>query len=131
MLFRSVSQSRYRNEIRERAGLNKIEEAYPEAVNDQKMLRELIRQERRVELAFEGHNFYDSRRWLIAENTERGDIHGMNIQAKGSPGTETYPEAFFQRTVIEKRVFTPSFYLFPIPQSAINKNEALTQNYKW
>lgn len=121
----------YWNEIRERAGLNKIEEAYPEAVNDQKMLRELIRQERRVELAFEGHNFYDSRRWLIAENTERGDIHGMNIQAKGSPGTETYPEAFFQRTVIEKRVFTPSFYLFPIPQSAINKNEALTQNYKW
>lgn len=121
----------YWNDIRERAGLNKIEDAYPEAVNDQKMLRDLIRRERRVELAFEGQNFYDSRRWLIAENTERGDIHGMNIQAKGTPGTEVYPEGFFQRTVIEKRVFTPSFYLFPIPQSAINKNQALKQNYKW
>lgn len=121
----------YWNDVRERAGLNKIEEAYPEAVNDQAKLRELIRQERRVEFAFEGLNFYDSRRWLIAEKTEKGNIHGMNIQAKGTPGKEEYPDAFFQRTVIEKRVFTPSFYLFPIPQSAINKNEALTQNYKW
>lgn len=121
----------YWNDVRARAGLNKIEEAYPEAVNDPKMLQELIRRERQVEFAFEGLNFYDCRRWLIAENTEKGDIHGMNIKAKGKSGTEEYPEDFFQRTVIEKRVFTPSFYLFPIPQSAINKNEALVQNYKW
>ena len=94
------------------------------------LLRE-IRRERRVEFAFEGINFYDSRRWLTAEETEKGDIHGMNIQAKGTPGKEEYPEDFFQRTVIEKRVFTPSFYLFPIPQSAINKNQDLVQNYKW
>ena len=43
----------------------------------------------------------------------------MNIQAKGTPGKEEYPVDFFQRTVVEKRVFTPSFYLFPIPQSCL------------
>ena len=121
----------YWNAVRNRAGLKNIEEAYPEAMNDQDKLRDLIHRERRVEFAFEGINFYDSRRWLTAEETEKGDIHGMNIQAKGTPGKEEYPEDFFQRTVIEKRVFTPSFYLFPIPQSAINKNQDLVQNYKW
>lgn len=119
------------NAIRNRAGLNDIEDAYPEAMNDQDKLRDLIHRERRVELAFEGINFYDCRRWLTAEATEKGNIHGMNIQAKGTPGKEEYPEDFFQRTVVEKRVFTPSFYLFPIPQSAINKNQDLVQNYKW
>ena len=116
------------NAIRNRAGLNDIEDAYPEAMNDQDKLRDLIHRERRVELAFEGINFYDCRRWLTAE---KGNIHGMNIQAKGTPGKEEYPVDFFQRTVVEKRVFTPSFYLFPIPQSAINKNQDLVQNYKW
>ena len=119
------------NAIRNRAGLNDIEDAYPEAMNDQDKLRDLIHRERRVELAFEGINFYDCRRWLTAEATEKGNIHGMNIQAKGTPGKEEYPVDFFQRTVVEKRVFTPSFYLFPIPQSAINKNQDLVQNYKW
>ena len=121
----------YWNEVRSRAGLNNIEEAYPEAMNDQAKLRDLIHRERRVEFAFEGINFYDCRRWLTAESTEKGNIHGMNIQAKGTPGKEEYPNEFFQRTVVEKRVFTPSFYLFPIPQSAINKNQSLVQNYKW
>ena len=121
----------YWNAVRNRAGLKNIEEAYPEAMEDQDKLRELIHRERRVEFAFEGINFYDCRRWLTAEATEKGNIHGMNIQATGTPGKEEYPDAFFQRTVIEKRVFTPSFYLFPIPQSAINKNQDLVQNYKW
>lgn len=100
-------------------------------MNDQAKLRDLIHRERRVEFAFEGINFYDCRRWLTAESTEKGNIHGMNIQAKGTPGKEEYPNEFFQRTVVEKRVFTPGFYLFPIPQSAINKNQSLVQNYKW
>ncbi len=75
----------YWNAVRNRAGLKNIEEAYPEAMNDQDKLRDLIHRERRVEFAFEGINFYDSRRWLTAEETEKGDIHGMNIQAKGTP----------------------------------------------
>lgn len=62
----------YWNAVRNRAGLKNIEEAYPEAMNDQDKLRDLIHRERRVEFAFEGINFYDSRRWLTAEETEKG-----------------------------------------------------------
>lgn len=121
----------YWNEVRERAGLPDIEEVYPEAMNDQTQMRELLRRERRVEFAFEGMSFYDTRRWLIAEKTERGHMHGMNIKTEGKRNTESYPEDFFKRTVFETRVFTPSFYLYPIPQTAINKNHSLVQNYKW
>lgn len=121
----------YWNMVRERAGLPDILDAYPEAAGDQDMLRDLLRKERKVEFAYEGINFYDTRRWLTAEETESGNMHGMNIQATGNPGSNTYPDDFFRRTVLERRVFTESFYLYPIPQSAINRNRSLVQNYKW
>lgn len=121
----------YWNEVRERAGLPNIEDVYPEAVGDQEKLRDLIHRERRVEFAFEGLHFYDTRRWKTAEQTEKGNMHGMNIQADGKPGSNTYPTEFFKRTVFEKRVYTKSFGLFPIPQSVMEKNPSLVQNYKW
>ncbi|AIM39025.1 hypothetical protein KO02_21765 [Sphingobacterium sp. ML3W] len=121
----------YWNIVRERAGLPNIEQAYPEAVGNKQKLIELLRRERRIEFAFEGMSFYDTRRWLIAEQSERGAIHGMNIRATGTRGSNNYPAEFFKRTVIEKRVFTPSYYLYPIPQSDLNKNFSLVQNYKW
>ncbi len=121
------------NGLRERAGLPPILEAYPEAAGDYAMLRDLVRRERRVELAFEAHSFFDTRRWLTASESEGGDFHGMNTSAQQGlyPTVRSYPAAFFRRTFLETRVFTPSFYLFPIPQSAINKNRELVQNYKW
>lgn len=121
----------YWNAVRERAGLQNIETVYPEAMDDQKQMLELLRRERRVEFAFEGMSYYDTRRWLLAEKTEKGNMHGMNIQIEGKSGTNSYPDGFFKRTLLEKRVFTPSFYLHPIPQTAINKNHSLVQNYKW
>ncbi|MEI2273543.1 RagB/SusD family nutrient uptake outer membrane protein [Sphingobacterium sp. ML3W] len=121
----------YWNMVRERAGLPNIEQAYPEAAGNKQKLIELLRRERRIEFAFEGMSFYDTRRWLIAEQTERGAIHGMNVKATGTRGSNSYPADFFKRTVLEKRIFTPSYYLYPIPQSDLNKNFALVQNYKW
>lgn len=129
--WNDVNLFEYWNMVRERAGLPDIQEVYPEAVGNKKQLLDLLRRERRVEFAFEGMSFYDTRRWLIAENTEKNNIHGMNIQAEGKRNSESYPEEFFKRTVVEKRVFTPSYYLFPIPSTAINKNYSLVQNYKW
>lgn len=121
----------YWNMIRERAGLPDIQDVYPEAVGDKAQLRDLLHRERRVELAFEGQHFYDTRRWLTAEETEKGNIHGMNINAEGKSGSNKYPDDFFQRTVVEKRMYNTSFNLFPIPQSVMEKNPALVQNYKW
>lgn len=122
---------KYWNEIRARAGLKPILEVYPEAAGNKSKLTDLLRRERRVELAYEGNAFFDNRRWLIAGEMDGGAFYGMNIFAMGNSDGVTYPDTFFQRTVFETRVFNDSFYLYPIPQSAMNRNRLLVQNYKW
>ncbi len=114
-------------DLRGRSGLDPIEEVYPGASIDE--LIELVRKERRVELAFEGHRFYDTRTWMIATQTDNGPMYGMDTNVPAM-GTET-PEKYWKRTVFEKRVFKENHYLFPIPQREINLNDQIVQNYGW
>jgi len=117
----------YLNRIRVRSGVPPIEEVYPEAVGNKNLMRDLIHRERRVELAFETHRFFDTRRWLIGEETNGQPFYGMNIFATSDdPGSE-----FWQRTHHEDRVFEQRHYLFPIPQSEIDRNQELVQNPYW
>ena len=109
---------KYLNQVRERAGLPSIESG-----KSQEEMRRLIRHERRVELCGERLRYYDTRRWLIAEQTDAGNFYGMNVDADGN--------AFYVRTVFETRVFRKEFYLFPIPQSEINKDKNIVQNPGW
>ncbi len=110
----------YLNKIRVRGGIPEITGALS---SDE--MRQLIRQERRVELAFEAHRFFDVRRWKIAEYTDAGPIHGMNINA----GSSLADPAFYQRTLVEERRFiTPRNYLFPIWRVEREKDPALLQN---
>lgn len=104
--------------IRERAGLSPYK--LPAGLTQEEM-REIIRNERRTELAFEGHRFFDVRRWKIADNTENQLMHGTE-PVKSSIGT-TY-------NVIEvrKRNFSPKMYLWPLPQSEVAKSTELLQN---
>lgn len=82
-------------------------------------MRDKIRQERRVELAFEGHRFWDVRRWKIAEVVDKGAVHGVVI---GDNDVYTYPS-------IETRSFNPSKnYLLPIPQTEMDRNPNFIQN---
>lgn len=108
----------YLNAVRERAGLPGITGG-----KSQREMRNLIHHERRVELCGEHLRYYDTRRWLIAEQVEAGPFYGMNVDADG--------DAFFQRSVFETRVFRREFYLFPIPQSEINKDKNIVQNPGW
>ena len=108
----------YLNEVRTRAGLPGIRSG-----KSQEEMRRLIRHERRVELCAEHLRYYDTRRWLIAEQVEAGPFYGMNVDADG--------DAFYQRTPFETRVFRKEFYLFPIPQSEINKDRSIVQNPGW
>ena len=108
----------YLNQVRNRAGLPSIESG-----KSQEEMRKIIRHERRVELCAERLRYYDTRRWLIAEQTDAGDFYGMNMDADGN--------AFYVRTVFETRVFRKEFYLFPIPQSEINKDKNIVQNPGW
>ncbi|MNQ95874.1 SusD family protein [compost metagenome] len=84
-------------------------------------MRERIRKERQVELAFEDHRFWDVRRWKIAETTDNRPIHYVSISASN---VYSYP-------IRETRTFLSKHYLFPIPQSEIDKNPKLTQNPGW
>lgn len=89
-------------------------------------MRQRIRNERRVELAFEEHRFFDVRRWKIAEQTENMPIMAMRI-IKNPDNTLNY-------TVVkaEDRVFTSRMYLYPIPEVEVLKsNGAITQNLGW
>lgn len=113
---------RYLNEIRERAGIPALASGY-----SQDEMRDRIRQERQVELAFESHRYFDTRRWKIALETDGGDFFGMNVEE----GTSYTDPAFYRRTVFERRVFQQQHYLWPIPQSEMDRNTNLVQNPGW
>ncbi len=116
----------YVNKIRARAGLNKVEEAYPEIKGNKELLREIIRKERMIELAFENHRYYDIRHWMIADQETNGPRFGRNISA-------TSYDEFWSRTSKEilPIVFEPKHYLFPIHQNQLNEMKNMTQNYGW
>jgi hypothetical protein len=114
---------KYVNLIRERAGIPIYGSAALAAPGDQSAMRDAIRKERRVELAFENVRFFDTRRWKIAEQTDNGPIYGLNI-------TQNLP-AFLTPTAFETRVFTKRHYLFPIPANDVNSDDLMVQNTGW
>ncbi|MDR0231786.1 MAG: RagB/SusD family nutrient uptake outer membrane protein [Dysgonamonadaceae bacterium] len=107
--------------IRKRAGVTGGD-AYLESIkNDKNKMRELIRSERRLELCFEGHRFWDLRRWK-APITE--PVRGMSIVRDA--GTNTYTPI-----TVEERVFADYMYYGPIPKSEVLKFNNLVQNKGW
>lgn len=119
----------YLNKIRKRAGVPNIEKVYPNAVGNKDQMRKLIRRERRVELAFETHRYFDTRTWMISEQTDNGDFYGMNVKAQSK--NKSTPPDFWKRTVFETRVFEPKHYLYPIKQRELDRNKKIRQNYGW
>lgn len=104
----------YLNKIRLRAGM-------PLIVGSGTDLRDKIRHERRIELAFEGQRYYDLRRWEILE---QGMDNAMGITIdKAEDGTKTYT-----LKTVQERIYTEKVYWQPIPLSEINKNANLVQN---
>ena len=83
-----------------------------------------IRNERRIELAFDEHRFFDIRRWRIAETVLNGPLYGTKYAKTGNAITYT-------RYAFENRSFPFKMYVFPIPQSEIDKNPALKQITGW
>ena len=114
-------------DLRDRAGLASITDVYPNATTEE--LIELCRRERRIELAFENHRYFDTRTWMISKEVDGGPIYGMNTQFPGS-GDET-PDGFWERVAFETRVFEDNHYLYPFSQRELDRNKLLTQNYGW
>ena len=88
-------------------------------------MRDRIRNERRVELAFEGHRFWDVRRWMVASETLGSTLAGVDI-------TKTGTDQFTYTPVnVENRVVDPRMYLYPIPQSELLLAGGWAQNPLW
>ena len=119
----------YINQVRARTGVaqpalqstNPLGNGYVPDNKDDRRLR--IQNERRVELCFEGHRFFDVRRWKKGDEFFNKPVSGMRIT---KTGTNTYIYEPFQ---VENRVFSDKNYLYPISQSNLNRAPALGQNF--
>ena len=87
-------------------------------------LREIIRQERLNELAFEGHFYYDVRRWLMAEEMFNKPILGWNKDGENK-------KDFYNIRVLLQPRFSTKDYLMPIKTSTLLQNKNLVQNPGW
>jgi hypothetical protein len=109
------------NLVRRRTGV--LLTALPVTINKDDF-RTKVRNERRVELAFEDHRFWDIRRWMIGPET-------MAIKRTGIEKTTT-PNVFTYSTyTTTDRIWQDKMYYYPIPLSEIYKNRNLTQNPGW
>lgn len=121
-----ITARQYVNFVRERAR-NMIENPtnmLPDVTESGEALLKRIQQERKVELAFEEHRYFDVRRWKIAEDTQVGQFHGIKITKKAD-GTKTYT---ITNVGNPRKFIAPNHYLAPIPNYERRKNSALEQN---
>jgi hypothetical protein len=110
--------------IRQRAGITGGD-AYLESVkNDQEQMRQLIRNERRLELCFENHRFRDIRRWKVGVGQLNETARGVEISKSGN--TLSYTPVN-----VETRNFQEHMYYGPVPYGEINKWSLLQQNAGW
>lgn len=127
------SAYQYINELRARVGMP----AYSGMTKED--LRERIRNERRVELCFEDHRFFDERRWMLFEGqsvaSEKDNpryhqyynLYGVRVTNPENPVYEYAPAE-----VHSSRSFTsPKNYLFPVPEDEVKRAPELGQNPGW
>ncbi|TLX71370.1 RagB/SusD family nutrient uptake outer membrane protein [Labilibacter sediminis] len=105
------------NLVRLRAGMPE----FPAGMS-QDDFRAKLRNERRVELAFEDHRFWDVRRWETGPET---DIKGVTVVLNPFGGY------VYNESDVETRVWDSKMNLYPIPQVERFKNPKLGQNPGW
>jgi len=102
-------------------------------------LRELIRHECRVEFAYEGHRFFDVRRWMIADQTNNKPLTGIKVIARLKPGaTQSRPYVHNEDKYTyyyyvnplgqEKRKWDNKMYFVCIHRDELRRNPSLIQN---
>ena len=111
--------------IRDRVGL-------PYTDKGGSALWDAIRQERKVELAFEGLWYWDLRRWGVAhkqypEGLTGYQQHGLKIESNGD-GTFTYT---YVSVDDQDRNFPQKMYRFPMPSGELNNNALVEQYPEW
>ena len=116
---------KYFNRIRHRAGLPGVSMA---EASDYETMKRLIRRERQIELAWEGHRYFDVRRWRIAEEEENGPVEGMAVYKEKDEFFQVVPVrevSYAQKVGARRKNF------WPLPLDEIVKNANLDQNPGW
>ena len=106
------------NKVRKRTGVDMPD--FPEGMSSSDFWSR-YKNERMVELAFEGHRFWDVRRWKEGGFTSIGRM----LITKNSDDSFTYTRS------IKALVWDDEMYFYPIPDSEIRKNPNLKQNPGW
>ncbi|MBF9252265.1 RagB/SusD family nutrient uptake outer membrane protein [Pontibacter sp. 172403-2] len=112
----------YISKVRARVGMPPI----PNSVTGEN-LRQRLYNERRIELAFEAHRFFDIRRWKIADVIENRPIRGMDIVRNLSTGATTYTPV----QLLVKNPYQEKMNLLPIETAELRRNEELEQTPGW
>ena len=122
----------YLDLIRARSGMEGVVEswskyalpAYQNKPNDANGLRDIIRQARTNELAFEGQVYYDVRRWMTAEELFNQPILGWNKEGENKLD-------FYNVRVLFQPRFSMKDYLMPLRTNTLLQNKNLVQNPGW
>ncbi len=94
------------------------------AAMTQAQMRDAIRLERRLEMAFEEQRFWDVRRWKIADQQFNRTLHGVKITGAGTVASPFV----YQYVDVSPIIFYNRMYLYPIPFDEVLKNSAIKQN---
>jgi len=97
------------NSVRQRSGITGSVATRTDLTSSKDNMRNFIRKERTVELAFEEQRVWDVRRWNVATKALSRDIYGVAVSSTGA----------ISRKVAQKRVFLDKMYLYPIPESEV------------
>lgn len=117
----SVSPLDAVNKVRARSNLS----ALPKTISAD-AFRQALRNERRLEFAFEDHRFWDIRRWKIGPETT--DIYGLELYAD-EEGNIDWSQS--KKVLIQARKWDDKYYFYPISDSEMFKNHNLIQNPGW
>lgn len=118
------------NQVRERAGIPTVQNSWdlysnqPGRYNTKEGLREIIRQERRIELNSESQVYWDLLRWKMAENVLGQPMYGWDKRG-------VTPADFYKLTVVYQRQFRKRDYFMPIREYELQRNENLMQSPGW
>jgi hypothetical protein len=118
------------NFVRARIGMVAIQ---PQFTSSTEVFRERIKNERNVEMAYEGHYYFDIRRWKDAPQAYAGPIMGVDVEKV--PVTAEYPTGFkYTRIALEalrQTAWKDEMYYLPFNQQDNFKMRGFVPNGVW
>lgn len=139
----------YLDKVRDRAGIPGYRQLAADGlkniIGNYEQQKLAIQRERKVELFAEGNYYFDIHRWMTCMDDNGEDQQkvrtGMDLNSRAAEfnsskiPTKFYdvvgPGSYYNRTVVEQRVWNKAMLLYPVPYTEIQKSQVLVQNPLW